>query len=188
MDCIEKRDSSTRPTHRDKKKKTRNVSVRSVNERIFHIGESLERNNIRARRHKCKIKPETTSFTCSSKSRFRARIASHETVEKRIAGLSAARRIRETAPAYPHFLDNEQIARPADPHLTAWFPAIDRLDRLITHHVAPSIETEVIDESIEGAHFRSATKTIFPSFLRYNSIDVNDVRSKGMCQTFLANR
>lgn len=109
----------------------------------------------------------------------RARIASHETVEKRIAGLSAARRIRETAPAYPHFLDNEQIARRSDPHLTAWFPAIDRLDRLITRHVAPSIETEVIDESIEGAHFRSANKNIFPSFLQCNSIDVNDVRSKG---------
>jgi len=143
----------------------------------FIYGESLERNNIRAHRHKCKIKPELLRVPRESRfretNRARANRPRARPTEKTYRGPLSARRIRETAPAYPHFLDNKQIARRPDPHLTVWFPAIDRLDRLITRHVAPSIETEVIDH---GAHFWSTIKNTFPSSLRCNLIDVNNAK------------
>lgn len=179
-------------------KNERRIRGRSVNERIFHIGESLERNNIRARRHKCKIKPERLRLRRSSESRF-------SRAEPRVNRLARDRgktyreplsveTEEDTAPAYPHFLDNEQIARRRrqrrrlDPHLTAWFPAIDRPDRLITRHVAPSIETEVIDERDHGAHTSDRRLTI--SFLRLccviQSVSMTPDREKCVWLTPLA--
>lgn len=156
------------------KRKKRNVSVWSVNERIFHIGESLERKNIRARCHKCKIKPERLRLRVPWSHVFARRIARANRLARGRGKtyrefLSAAWR---RAPAYPHFLDNEQIARSGggrpDPHLTVWFPAIDRLDRLITRHVAQSHQNGSDRWVDHGAHFWSTIKNIFPSSLRCN--------------------